>query len=45
MTLREEFLAFHNMDMKDVVGPGVFEIMVGQCSRERDLREVILRVR
>jgi len=45
MTLREELPAFHNMDMKHVVEPGVFEITVGQCSRERDLQEVILRVR
>jgi len=45
MTLREELLAFHNMDMKYVVEPGVFEIMVGQCLRERDFQEVILRVR
>ena len=45
MALREELLAFHNMDMKYVVEPGAFETMIGQCSRQRHLQEVILRVR
>jgi len=45
MTLREELLAFHNMDMKYVVDPGVFEIMVGNCPRDEDLRRVIPHVK
>jgi beta-glucosidase len=31
--------------MKYVVEPGEFEIMVGNSSRDRDLRKVLLRVR
>lgn len=45
MPLRKERLTFHNTDMKYVFEPGVFETMVGPCSQERHLQEVILRVR
>jgi hypothetical protein len=37
-----EKLAFHNLDMKYVVEPGVFEIMTGPSSRDEDLQKTIL---
>jgi beta-glucosidase len=40
-----EQLAFYNIDMKYVVEPGDFEVMVGNSSRDRDLQKVTLRVK
>jgi len=40
-----EHLAFWNIDMKFVVEPGEFEIMVGNSSRDQDLQKVLLRVK
>lgn len=40
-----ENLAFWNIDMKYVVEPGEFEIMVGNSSRDQDLQKVVLHVR
>jgi beta-glucosidase len=37
-------LAFYDVDMKFVVEPGDFEIMMGNSSRDADLQKVILRV-
>jgi beta-glucosidase len=37
-------LAFHDMDMRFVVEPGEFEIMVGTSSRDADLQKLTLRV-
>ncbi|MEJ2613557.1 MAG: fibronectin type III-like domain-contianing protein [Ignavibacteriaceae bacterium] len=39
-----EKLAFHNIDMKFVVEPGEFEIMVGNSSRDEDLNKILLNV-
>jgi beta-glucosidase len=38
-------LAFYNIDMKYVVEPGEFEIMVGNSSRDQDLKKINLRVK
>ncbi len=40
-----DHLAFHNIDMKFVVEPGEFEIMVGNSSRDSDLQKIVLRVK
>jgi beta-glucosidase len=40
-----DLLAFYNIDMKYVVEPGDFEIMVGNSSRDSDLQKVTLQVR
>jgi beta-glucosidase len=40
-----EHLAFYNIDMKYVVEPGEFEVMVGNSSRDQDLKKVTLRVK
>lgn len=37
-------LAFYDINMKYVVEPGDFEIMVGTSSRDVDLQKLILRV-
>ena len=37
-------LAFHDLDMRYVVEPGEFAIMVGSSSRDEDLHTVTLRV-
>ena len=37
-------LAFHNIDMKFAVEPGVFEIMTGSSSRDEDLQKIELEV-
>jgi beta-glucosidase len=42
--IKPEHLAFHNIDMKYVVEPGEFEIMVGNSSRDEDLTRVVLTV-
>jgi beta-glucosidase len=44
MEIRPEHLAFHNIDMKDVVEPGDFEVMVGNSSRDADLHRLTLSV-
>jgi beta-glucosidase len=38
-------LAFHNIDLKYVVEPGEFEIMVGSSSRDEDLKKTVLTVK
>ena len=40
-----EQLAFYDIQMKYVVEPGEFEIMVGNSSRDSDLQKVVLTVR
>jgi beta-glucosidase len=40
-----ESLAFFDVDMKYVVEPGDFEIMVGSSSRDADLQKLTLTVR
>lgn len=37
-------LAFYDIDMKYVVEPGEFEIMVGNSSRDADLQKLVLQV-
>ena len=44
LEINPEKLAFHNMDIKFVVEPGDFEIMVGSSSRDKDLHKTILTV-
>jgi beta-glucosidase len=44
LEITPEKLAFHNVDMKFVVEPGDFEIMVGNSSRDEDLTKIILQV-
>jgi beta-glucosidase len=39
-----ESLAFYDSEMKYVVEPGEFEIMVGNSSRNEDLQKLILTV-
>ncbi len=39
-----ESLAFYDLNMKRVVEPGEFEIMIGNSSRDSDLQKVILTV-
>jgi beta-glucosidase len=38
-------LAFHDINMRYVVEPGEFEIMIGNSSRDSDLQKVVLTVR
>jgi beta-glucosidase len=40
-----EHLAFYDINMRYVVEPGEFEIMVGNSSQDQDLQKVILRVK
>jgi len=42
--LTPEHLSFTNIDMRDVVEPGDFDIMVGSSSRNEDLSNVMLHV-
>ena len=44
LPIAPEHLAFYDIDMKYVVEPGEFEIMVGNSSRDPDLQKIILRV-
>lgn len=44
LTISPEQLSFTNIDMKYVVEPGDFEIMVGSSSRDEDLQKVVLHV-
>ncbi len=44
LTIEPEILSFTNIDMEFVVEPGDFEIMVGNSSRDEDLKKIILHV-
>jgi beta-glucosidase len=44
LEITPESLAFYDIDMKYVVEPGEFEIMIGTSSRDQDLQKVILQV-
>ncbi|HKI68252.1 MAG TPA: fibronectin type III-like domain-contianing protein, partial [Verrucomicrobiae bacterium] len=44
LDITPESLAFYDVNMKYVVEPGEFEIMVGNSSRDSDLQKVILTV-
>ena len=44
LAITPESLAFYDVDMKYVVEPGEFEIMVGSSSRDGDLQKTILTV-
>ena len=44
LDITPESLAFYDINMKYVVEPGEFEIMVGNSSRDDDLQKVILTV-
>ncbi len=44
LTISPEQLSFTNIDMKYVVEPGDFEIMVGSSSRDEDLQKIVLHV-
>ena len=44
LEITPESLAFYDINMKYVVEPGEFEIMVGNSSRDEDLQKVILTV-
>ena len=44
LDITPELLAFYNVNMKYVVEPGEFEIMVGSSSRDVDLQKVVLTV-
>jgi beta-glucosidase len=45
LEIKPEHLAFYDIDMKCVVEPGEFEIMVGNSSRDQDLQRTLLRVK
>jgi beta-glucosidase len=45
LDITPEHLAFYNIEMKYVVEPGEFEIMVGNSSRDQDLQKILLRVK
>ncbi len=44
LNILPEHLSFTNIDMKDTIEPGEFEIMVGNSSRDEDLKKIILKV-
>jgi beta-xylosidase len=44
LDITPESLAFYDINMKYLVEPGDFEIMVGNSSRDEDLQKVTLRV-
>ena len=44
LEITPENLSFHNIDLKFVVEPGDFEIMVGSSSRDEDLIKIPLQV-
>jgi len=44
LEIKPEHLAFHDINMKYVVEPGDFEVMVGCSSRDEDLLKVVLTV-
>ena len=45
IAIEPEHLAFYDINMKYVVEPGEFEIMIGNSSRDQDLQKVLLRVK
>jgi beta-glucosidase len=44
MEITPDKLSFYNIDKKFVVEPGEFEVMVGNSSRDEDLKKVLLTV-
>lgn len=44
MEITPELLSFTNIDMEYVVEPGDFEIMIGNSSRDEDLKKLVLKV-
>jgi beta-glucosidase len=44
LAITPDHLAFYDIDMKWLVEPGEFEIMVGKSSRDADLQKVMLKV-
>lgn len=44
-TIKPEHLAFTNIEKEYVVEPGQFEIMIGNSSRDEDLKKTILNVK
>ncbi len=44
LEIAPEHLAFYDIDMNYVVEPGEFDIMVGNSSRDRDLRRIVLSI-
>jgi len=44
LDISPDSLAFYNIEMKYVVEPGEFEIMIGNSSQDQDLQKVILTV-
>jgi beta-glucosidase len=44
MEITPDKLSFYNIDKKFVVEPGQFEVMVGNSSRDEDLKKVLLMV-
>ena len=44
LDITPEALAFYDINMKYVVEPGEFEIMVGNSSRDSDLQKTVLTV-
>jgi beta-glucosidase len=44
LDITPESLAFYDIDMRYVVEPGEFEIMIGTSSRSEDLQTVMLTV-
>ena len=44
LDITPELLAFYDVNMKYVVEPGAFEIMVGNSSRDADLKKALLTV-
>jgi len=44
LAIKPELLAFHDINMKYVVEPGDFEVMVGSSSRDEDLLKTTLTV-
>ncbi len=44
LEITPDLLAFYDVQMKYVVEPGEFEIMVGNSSRDSDLRKAVLTV-
>ena len=45
LEITPDSLAFYDINMKYVVEPGDFEIMVGNSSRDEDLQKVVLTVK
>ena len=45
IAIEPEHLAFYDINMKYLVEPGEFEIMIGNSSRDQDLQKILLRVK